>query len=55
MSDVRTLINVGRYHLGDRLQYVIIPWAFLAFSFLVNVVLAAAARHCPAASTPGES
>ena len=41
MSDVKTLINVGRYHLGDRLQYVVVPWAFLAFSFLVNVVLAA--------------
>ncbi len=47
MSDVRTLINVGRYHLGDRLQYVIIPWAFLAFSFLVNVVLAAAGPSLP--------
>jgi hypothetical protein len=41
MSDLRTLINVGRYHLGDRLQYVIIPWAFLGFSFLINVVIAA--------------
>jgi hypothetical protein len=47
MSEATTLINVGRYHLGDRLQYVILPWAFLAFSFLVNVVLAATVPSTP--------
>jgi hypothetical protein len=47
MSNVKTLVNVGRYHLGDRLQYVIIPWAFLAFSFLVNLVIAAISPPIP--------
>jgi hypothetical protein len=47
MSNVKTLINVGRYLLGDRLQYVIIPWAFLAFSFLVNLAIAAISPPVP--------
>lgn len=47
MSDLRTLVNVGRYHLGDRLQYIVIPWAFLAFSFLINAVLAATTPSTP--------
>jgi hypothetical protein len=47
MSDVKTLINVGRYHLGDRLQYIIIPWFFLAFSFLINAAFAATTPRIP--------
>ena len=36
-----TLVNVARYHTVDRLIYVGLPWGILAFSFLVNIVLAA--------------
>lgn len=38
---MRTLLNVGRYHLVDRTTYLAQPWAVLAFSFGVNVVIAA--------------
>ena len=37
-----TLVNVARYHLVDRLTYVALPWGIMAFSFLVNLVIAAA-------------
>lgn len=33
------MVNVVRYHLVDKLQYVIMPWAVMLFSFLVNVVI----------------
>jgi len=35
-----TLQNVARYHLVDRITYVALPWGTLAFSFLVNLVIA---------------
>ena len=35
-----TLQNVARYHLLDRITYVALPWGTLAFSFLVNLVIA---------------
>ena len=38
-----TLVNVARYHLVDRLSYVAMPWGIMAFSFLVNVAIAALA------------
>lgn len=34
-----TMVNIVRYHLVDKLQYVIMPWAVVLFSFLVNVVV----------------
>jgi hypothetical protein len=36
---MKTLVNVGRYHLVDRMLYLGLPWAVLAFSFLVNLVI----------------
>ena len=38
---MNTLVNVARYHLVDRITWVVIPWAIMTFSFLVNVVVAA--------------
>jgi hypothetical protein len=35
-----TLQNVARYHLVDRITYVALPWGIMAFSFLVNLVIA---------------
>ena len=35
-----TLVNIARYHLVDRLTYLALPWGFMTFSFLVNVVIA---------------
>ena len=37
---MKTLVNVARYHLVDRMTYVALPWGVLAFSFAVNVVIA---------------
>jgi hypothetical protein len=37
---MNTLVNVARYHLVDRISWVVMPWGILAFSFLVNVVIA---------------
>ena len=37
---MNTLVNVGRYHLVDRLTFVAMPWGIMAFSFLVNIVVA---------------
>jgi hypothetical protein len=36
---MRTLINVARYHLVDRVPYVVMPWSLLAFVFAVNLVV----------------
>jgi hypothetical protein len=36
-----TWIKVARYHLVDRLTYVVGPWAILAFVFLVNLIITA--------------
>jgi len=38
---MKTLVNVARYHLVDRLTYVALPWGILAFSFLINLSIAA--------------
>jgi hypothetical protein len=40
---MKALVNVARYHLMDRLTYAALPWGVMAFSFLVNVVVAAVA------------
>src|SRR5215471_4499137 len=37
---MKTLENVARYHLVDRLTYVALPWGVMAFSFFVNLVIA---------------
>jgi hypothetical protein len=34
-----TYLNVTRYHLVQRLNYVILPWAVLAFAFLVDLLI----------------
>ncbi len=36
-----TWINVPRYHLVQRVNYVVLPWAVLAFAFVVDVVILA--------------
>jgi hypothetical protein len=36
-----TYINVARYHLVQRLNYLILPWAILSFVFLVDVIILA--------------
>jgi hypothetical protein len=38
---MKTLVNVVRYHLVDRITYVALPWGILAFSFLINLSIAA--------------
>lgn len=44
---MKTLVNVARYHLVDRLMYLAVPWAILAFSFLINLAIAAMAPQQP--------
>ena len=44
---MKTLVNVARYHLVDRITYVALPWAILAFSFLINLAIAALAPQPP--------
>jgi hypothetical protein len=38
---MKTLLNVARYHLVDRITYVALPWGTMAFAFLVNLAIAA--------------
>ena len=42
-----TLVNIVRYHLVDRLSYLILPWGVMAFSFLVNLAIAAVVPPSP--------
>lgn len=42
---MKTLLNVARYQLADRTTYLAQPWGVLAFSFGVNVVIAALDRQ----------
>jgi hypothetical protein len=44
---MKTLVNVARYHLADRMTYVAVPWAVLAFSFLINLAIAVMAPQPP--------
>jgi hypothetical protein len=34
-----TWINVVRYHLLDRISYLVVPWCALAFSLAINLVI----------------
>jgi hypothetical protein len=36
-----TYLNVARYHLTQRLNYLILPWSVLAFAFVVDVIVLA--------------
>ncbi len=38
---MKTLVNVARYHMVDRVTYLALPWGIMLFSFLVNLVIAA--------------
>ena len=44
---MKTLVNVARYQMVDRLQYLALPWAVLAFSFVVNIVIFALTPPSP--------
>jgi len=44
---MKTLVNVARYHTVDRLIYFGLPWAIMAFSFLVNLAISALAPVGP--------
>jgi len=44
---MKTLVNVARYHLVDRITYVALPWTILAFSFLINLAISAMAPRPP--------
>jgi hypothetical protein len=50
---MKTLVNVARYHLVDRVTYVALPWAILAFSFLVNLAIVAMAPASSGGSYTG--
>jgi hypothetical protein len=43
------LIKVARYQLVDRISYTALPWAIVAFDFLVNLAVAVSlrSRHAP--------
>jgi hypothetical protein len=41
---MKTLVNVARFHLVDRVTYAALPWGVLAFAFGVNLVIAALAQ-----------
>ncbi len=49
---MRTLFNVARYHLVDRIPYVVMPWALLAFVFVVNLVIVGLISTGPNQSVP---
>jgi hypothetical protein len=36
---MNTWINVARYHLVNRLNYLVLPWTWLAFAFAVDLVI----------------
>ena len=44
---MNTLVNVGRYHLVDRITWLALPWGIMAFSFLVNIGVALAVPTVP--------
>ncbi|MGH9129708.1 MAG: ABC transporter permease [Acidimicrobiales bacterium] len=48
-----TYIKVARYHMVTRLLYVALPWAVLAFSFLVNVAIRVMVGTGPGVSYTG--
>lgn len=36
---MNTLINVARYHLAKRVDYLLVPWLWLAFAFAIDLVI----------------
>jgi hypothetical protein len=50
---MKTLVNVARYHLVDRITYVAVPWGILASSFLINLAIAAMAPQQPSGMYTG--
>ncbi|HZC62273.1 MAG TPA: hypothetical protein VE464_11610 [Streptosporangiaceae bacterium] len=44
---MNTLVNVGRYHLVDRITWLALPWGIMAFSFLINIGVALAVPTVP--------
>lgn len=49
---MKTLVNVARYHLVDRLTYIVLPWVLLAFVFAVNLIIVAMITTGPNQSVP---
>jgi hypothetical protein len=49
---MRTLANVARYHLVDRLTYIIMPWTVLTFVFAVNLVIVGVITTGPNQNVP---
>ncbi len=41
MTTGRTVITIARFHLLQRLLYLVLPWAILAVSFAMNLVISA--------------
>jgi hypothetical protein len=50
---MKTLVNVARYHLVDRITYVAVPWGILASSFLINLAIAAMEPQQPSGMYTG--
>ena len=50
---MKTLVNVSRYHLVDRLTYLVLPWGIMAFSFLVNLAISTLIPRSPQGSYTG--
>jgi hypothetical protein len=48
-----TLVNVARVHLVDHFSYTVLPWAILAFTFLVDLAVAASAAAPGRQTTTG--
>jgi len=44
---MKPLVNIARYHLVDRVTYLALPWGFMIFSFLVNLVIASMVPSAP--------
>jgi len=44
---MNTLLHIARYHLVDRMTYLVLPWAAMLFSFLVNLVIAGLVPSAP--------
>jgi hypothetical protein len=50
---MKTLISIARYHLVDRMTYLVLPWGAMLFSFLVNLVIATVVAPAPNAYYTG--
>jgi hypothetical protein len=46
-------LNVARYHLVDRITYLVMPWAVLAFGFAVTIAIFAVTPSHGAQAHPG--